>query len=110
MPNNLDELYMMYMKDVYRYLLFLCQDHYTAEDLVQDTFTRAYIFLDQYDRQNVKPWLLRAAHNAFIDYNRKQKRSTPKEAAFFQHRLFHEHTPEQVMLQRERLEELRKWC
>jgi len=106
MPKDLDELYLQYMKDVYRYLLFLCNDHYTAEDLVQDTFTRAYMYLEQFNGEKVKPWLLRVAHNAFIDYTRKAKRITVREDQFFLSRLEHGDTPEQRMLQQERLSEL----
>lgn len=106
-PNNLDELYMMHMKDVYRYLLFLCQDHFTAEDLVQETFYRAYLYLESYNGEKVKPWLFRVAHHALIDYKRKEGRSSPYEAGFF-NQLTDHHTPELLLLQQERLSDLGK--
>lgn len=106
MPNNLDDLYMLYMKDVYRYLLFLCNDHYTAEDLVQETFTRAYLYLEQYEGEKVKPWLFRVAHNAFIDATRKTKRSIPHDDRFFIAKLSSEDSPELKLLLQERLSEL----
>ncbi|MCE3199334.1 sigma factor [Paenibacillus sonchi] len=41
-PNSLDELYQIYVQDIYAYLRSLCHDHYLAEDLMQETFYRAY--------------------------------------------------------------------
>lgn len=35
---SLDEIYQMYVMDIYRYLRSLCGDHYAAEDLMQETF------------------------------------------------------------------------
>lgn len=108
MPNDLDALYLQHMKDVYRYLLFLCNDHYTAEDLMQDTFTRAYLHLEQFEGEKVRPWLFRVAHNVFIDYTRKAQRSVLQPDQFFLNRLKHEETPELKLLQQERLSELGK--
>ncbi|CAM4272657.1 RNA polymerase sigma-70 factor (ECF subfamily) [Paenibacillus endophyticus] len=104
-PNSIDELYMLYMKDVYRYLLFLCQDRHTAEDIVQETFYRAYLYLDSYKGERVKPWLFRTAHHALIDYKRKEKRTSPQEAAYFEN-LQSRVTPEMLFLHKERLSEL----
>jgi RNA polymerase sigma-70 factor, ECF subfamily len=47
--NNLDTVYQSYVKDIYRYLRSLCGDHHTAEDLVQETFYRAYLYLEDCD-------------------------------------------------------------
>lgn len=105
-PNSIDDLYMLYMKDVYRYLLFLCQDHFAAEDIVQETFYRAYLYLDSYTGEKVKPWLFKVAHHALIDYKRKEKRSSPQEASYF-YGLTDNVTPEQLLLREERISELR---
>jgi RNA polymerase sigma-70 factor, ECF subfamily len=75
--NTLDDLYKLYMADVYHYLLYLCKDKYMAEDLLQDTFYRAYLYLEDCPPHNVKPWLFKVAYNAFIDTQRKNKRSSP---------------------------------
>ena len=48
-----------------------------AEDLLQDTFFRAYLYLEDCPPDNVKPWLFRVAYNAFIDNVRKNKRTSP---------------------------------
>lgn len=48
-----------------------------AEDLLQDTFFRAYLYLEDCPPDSVKPWLFRVAYNAFIDNVRKNKRTSP---------------------------------
>lgn len=98
--HSLDSLYQMYVKDVYRYLLSLCRDRHTAEDLVQETFYRAYLYLEPCKDNKIKPWLFRVAYNAFIDSYRKEKRSVPAQPEFF-HGLADGQTPEQQWLQQE---------
>lgn len=51
-----------------------------AEDLLQDTFFRAYLYLEDCPPDNVKPWLFRVAYNAFIDNVRKNKRISPMDS------------------------------
>ncbi len=87
MKQSIDDLYEEHMQDIFRYLLSLCREHQLAEDLVQETFLRAYLYLENYRGEDVKPWLFRIAHNAFIDHYRKNKRTVVKEQGFFQ-RLF----------------------
>lgn len=103
--HTLDSIYQQYMPDVYRYLFSLCRDHHTAEDLVQETFYRAYLHLDACRDDRVKPWLFRVAYHVFIDRLRKEKRNTVREADFFS-RLPDRDTPENRLLLRERREEL----
>lgn len=97
---SLDEIYQLYMKDVYRYLLSLSCDHHTAEDLVQETFYRAYLFLEQCREDKIKPWLFKVAYNAFVDFKRKEKRSDAKEAGYFE-QLSDAGTPETEIMRRE---------
>jgi len=82
---NVDRLYRVYFYDVYRFLLSLCHDHYTAEDLLQETFFRAYLHLENYNNEHVKTWLFTVARHAFIDHYRKQKRTIIKDKQFFKH-------------------------
>ncbi|MDN8817650.1 RNA polymerase sigma factor SigM, partial [Staphylococcus aureus] len=46
---TIDEIYQMYMNDVYRFLLSMTKDKHLAEDLLQETFMRAYIHIHSYD-------------------------------------------------------------
>lgn len=83
MKETIDSIYELYFPHIYRFLLSLCHDHYTAEDLVQETFFRAHLYVENYDGQNIKSWLFTVAHHAFIDYERKRKRTVIKEKSFF---------------------------
>lgn len=104
-PRTLDELYRMHVRDVYGYLCFLCRDLHTAEDLTQETFYRAYLYLEDWKEERIRPWLFRVAYNAFVDYKRKERRSVSREPRFFDS-LSHANTPEQSVLHRERIKEL----
>ncbi|KAA0965750.1 sigma-70 family RNA polymerase sigma factor [Sporosarcina sp. ANT_H38] len=76
---NLDEAFRQYTNELYRYLFSLSKDHHTAEDLVQEAFYRAYLQLEDYEITNIKAWLFKVAHNAFIDHYRKNKRVVIRE-------------------------------
>ncbi|MEH7379047.1 sigma-70 family RNA polymerase sigma factor [Bacillus sp. JJ1533] len=71
---DLDEVFEEYVNDLYRYLFSLSKNHHTAEDLVQETFYRAYLQLVEDDILNIKPWLFKVAYRAFIDFTRKHNR------------------------------------
>ncbi|MFD2656343.1 sigma-70 family RNA polymerase sigma factor [Gracilibacillus thailandensis] len=80
---SIDQIYQKYFQDIYRFLLSLSHDHYTAEDIVQETFLRAYLYVEFYDNENVKTWLFTVAYRTFIDHYRKQKKSVSKEGTFW---------------------------
>lgn len=72
--NSLEAVYQSHMNAVYSYLLRICGHPQTAEDLVQDTFVKAYDHLEGYGGENVRPWLFRIAYNTYIDWYRREKR------------------------------------
>lgn len=80
---SLDEIYRFYMHNVYRYLFSLCRDVHLAEDLLQETFFRAYLHIEELHDEKVKPWLFRVAHHVFIDHHRREKRHVVKDELFF---------------------------
>lgn len=54
-----ESLVRAYSKDLYRYAFWLCHQHAVAEDLVQETFLRAWRSLDSLKDQNAaKSWLI----------------------------------------------------
>src|SRR5581483_2131947 len=57
-----------------RYSMYLLKDHYAAEEVVQDTFEKAWRS-NPPARSRSKSWIFRIAHNTAVDYIRKQKRS-----------------------------------
>lgn len=96
---NLDELYQYYFNDIYRFLLSLSHDHHIAEDLLQETFFRAYLYLENYEDEHVKTWLFTVARNTFIDHYRKEKRMIVKDQPFFkQYRDDHKQPLDQIVL------------
>lgn len=64
---NVDELY--------NFAYHLTYNEEDANDLVQETFLKAYRFIKSYERgTNAKAWLFRILKNAFInDYRKKSK-------------------------------------
>lgn len=98
-------IYREYKMDVYRYLYYLSRDHHQSEDLMQETFCRACGRLENLEGGKIKAWLLRVAHNAYIDKVRKESRSQVYESDYFD-AIPHEETPEHCALQLERKEEL----
>lgn len=71
---RLEDLYRLHMNDIYRYLYRLTGDAGFAEDLTQETFIRAFQFLDIYEQEKVRPWLFKVAYHSFIDWYRRRKR------------------------------------
>jgi len=72
---DLDDLYRLYMNDIYRYLLKLTLDKSLAEDLTQETYVRACQFLHSFRGEKVRPWLFKVAYHTFVDKYRKNKRT-----------------------------------
>lgn len=105
---TLDDLYRFYLHDVYRYLLSLTRDHHVAEDLVQETFYRAYVAFEKAEVDKVKPWLFRVARNAFIDHYRKNKRVIPAEDSEL-NAIPGTDSPERDLLIKEELAETQQW-
>jgi len=80
---DIQQLYKLYINDVYRYLLSLCKDESTAEDLTQDTFMKAYLALESSPANALKSWLIKIAYHTFIDYTRRSKKVSFEEPEYF---------------------------
>jgi RNA polymerase sigma-70 factor (ECF subfamily) len=64
-----------HMDSLYTYALFLTSDHDQARDLLQETFLKAFRFLDRFVRgTNAKAWLYRIMRNTHINEFRRMKR------------------------------------
>lgn len=56
----------VYASDLYRYAVWLCKDPVQADDLVQETYLRAWKSLDKLkNRDTPKPWLFTILRNEF---------------------------------------------
>ena len=71
----LETLYATYKGRIYGFLLRVLGDPEAADDITQDTFTKAYAALGQLTSdQKVLPWLYRIANNAALDAIRRKRR------------------------------------
>ena len=72
-----DQIYQLYFQDVFYYLRSLSADLDTAEEVTQETFTKALRALDQFDgKKDIRAWLFTIAKNTYIDHCRRHSRST----------------------------------
>jgi RNA polymerase sigma-70 factor, ECF subfamily len=62
-------IYETYHQDVYRLLYFMSGNKEVSEDLLQNTFIKAFNNFNQLkNREKLKSWLLQIARNQFLDY------------------------------------------
>ena len=74
---DLETIYRLYFRDVYRYVRALSQNEHLAEEIAQETFTRALGAVDRFDgRGDVWAWLFTIAKNAWVDHCRRHRRET----------------------------------
>ena len=66
------QLYSHYAKALHAYVEQFCPDRASADDIVQETFIRAWRHLPQLsaDDRPIRPWLFRVARNLLIDADR----------------------------------------
>lgn len=68
------DLYHEYADDIYRFILIMVRDKHKAEDLMQETFIKAYKNIESIKQySNQKTWLFVIARNITIDYIRRNK-------------------------------------
>ncbi len=75
-------IYETYYKPLYLYALSLTGNVQDAEDLLQETFVKAY--LSYKDTGSLKYWLVTVLRNQFFNLQRKRKREVLDEGTIFQ--------------------------
>ncbi|MFK3936161.1 sigma-70 family RNA polymerase sigma factor [Alkalihalobacillus sp. NPDC078783] len=105
---DLDQIYLDYFNDLYRYLYFLSNDHHQAEDLAHETFYRAFLEMRSSDIDEVRPWLFKVGYHVFIDVTRRHKRMVVSDHVTkrITEKIENGLSPEQAFLQKEGLHEL----
>ncbi len=70
-----DKEFMPHINSMYNFAYRLTFDQDDANDLVQDTYLKAFRFIDSFEQgTNAKAWLFRILKNSFInDYRKKSK-------------------------------------
>ena len=94
---------LQHMGALYSAALRMAKDKTEADDLVQDTYLRAYRFFHRFERGTcIKAWLLKILKNTFINNFKKQAKK-PEHIDFDRLRLFEDepassHDPEEELL------------
>lgn len=75
---NMDSIYREYAQVVYKFLMSLCYEEDTAEELTQETFYQAVRCADKYDGTcKVSTWLCQIAkHLWYQELERRKKKGT----------------------------------
>src|SRR5215203_1381355 len=73
--NIFDNEFMPHINSMYNFAYRLTLDQDDSKDLLQDTYLKAYRFIDSFQQgTNAKAWLFRILKNSFInDYRKKSK-------------------------------------
>ena len=64
---------------IYRFAVKHLRDEDMAKDVVQESFARLWVKVDEVDGTKAKSYLFTTAHHVMVDEVRKGKRSTPME-------------------------------
>jgi RNA polymerase sigma-70 factor (ECF subfamily) len=73
MRKEFEETALQHMNALYSAALRMSKDKTEADDLVQDTYLRAYRFFDRFEKGTcIKAWLLKILKNTFINNFKKQ--------------------------------------
>jgi len=68
-----------HIDSLYNFAIKLTRNEGDAEDLVQETYLRAYKFFDKYKKNtHIKAWLFSILRNTFINIYRKKKKEPEK--------------------------------
>jgi len=74
-----DKEFMPHINSMYNFAFRLTFDEDDTKDLVQDTYLKAYRFIDSFQEgTNAKAWLFRILKNSFINDYRKRKKEPAK--------------------------------
>lgn len=73
-------VYELYFKDVYKYVLALCRDEHMAEEVTQETFFKALKSIDSFRGQcKLYAWLCQIAKNTYFSMAAKAQKREPGE-------------------------------
>jgi len=70
-----EEIALVHMDSVHKYALCMAKNESDANDLVQETYFRAYRFFDKFrEGTNCKAWLITILRNTFINTIRRERK------------------------------------
>lgn len=104
LQERVTELFEETRDDVYRYLLTLGLRPSRAQETVQEVFLRLYTAMKKgEDIQNPRGWIFRVAHNYGLKVRARQAAEDPFDAGMELQTASPDDTPEQELLERERI-------
>lgn len=72
MDEDFNEIYRLYAKEVYCYILLLCRDKTLADDILQNTMLKAFNNISSFSGAcSVKTWLCSIARNEYFNHLKK---------------------------------------
>lgn len=94
---------------VYGYLLYMTRDKQLAQDLSQETFLKMFLHMGKFRGEaSVKTWALTIARNVFLSYARKKQPVLMEELPLEAKEVPFSNLPEEIMLRREKEEQVRE--
>lgn len=69
----IERLFKKYYNEAKLYVAALCHDEALAEDIVSESFYKAFTRIDE-EKESFKFWLLKVCRNAYFDYLKKSRR------------------------------------
>lgn len=71
----MEELYKLYFKEIYRYMLAMTKDEHMAEEITQETLFKAIQKVDQFKGDcDIRIWLCQIAKNTYFSFLKKKNR------------------------------------
>jgi len=72
--DEFEAIYTQHFQSVYRYVLSLCRNETTAEDVTSETFLKALGAIDKFKGEcGIKVWLCQIAKNTYFSLLKKAK-------------------------------------
>lgn len=106
----------LYKNYVFAIILSFIKDYNEAENVAQEVFLQIYLSLPQYKEDNFKGWIGRITSNKSIDWLRKKKSKFREEVMVNSEELMNNlnlmdvETPEDIVVRREKQEEVIRLC
>ena len=72
---DFEEVYSLYFREVFLYVLAIAKDKEMAEEVTQQTFFKALKSINKFRGEcDIKIWLFKIAKNTYYSYMKKKKR------------------------------------
>lgn len=72
---DIEDIYLEYFDDVYKFVFSLCRSEDVAEEITQETFYKAIKNIEKFNGKcKLYVWLCQIAKNTYFSYSKKQKK------------------------------------